>query len=114
PAGQLPEAAGTIRRILERHENVIVESNSVLEVVRPDLFLMMLDFGCADFKPSSLRFMERADAFVVLDRGINVPVWDDLARGLWEQQPRFAVQPPRYVSPAVADFVNSRLPSIAG
>src|SRR5262245_58300936 len=44
PAGQLALAAPAIRRILDRHSNVIIESNSVLEVVRPDLFLMMLDF----------------------------------------------------------------------
>lgn len=109
PAGQLSQASGTIRKILDQNENVIVESNSLIELVRPDLFLMMLDFGCADFKPSSLRFMERADAFVVLDRGINVPLWEDLARGLWDRQPRFSVKPPRYVSPAVADFVSARL-----
>ena len=114
PAGQLPLAAGTIHRIVEQHGNVIVESNSVLEVVRPDLFLMMLDYGCADFKSSSLRFMERADAFVVLDRGINIPLWNDLALGLWDRQPRFVVKPPRYVSPAVADFVSSRLSPASG
>ena len=27
--------------------------------------LMILDFACQDFKPSSLRFLDRADAFVV-------------------------------------------------
>ena len=109
PAGQLPLAAGTIQKILHQNENVIMESNSVVELVRPDLFLMMLDFGCADFKPSSLRFMDRADAFVVLDRGINIPLWNDLACGRWDLQPRFPVKPPRYLSPAVADFVSSRL-----
>src|SRR5262245_8114808 len=113
-AGQLPLAADAIHKILERHQNVIMESNSVLEVLRPGLFLMMLDFGCADFKPTGLRFMDRADAFVVIDRGIHIPLWDDLARGRWDRQPRFPVTPPRYLSPALVDFVRSRLDSTAG
>jgi hypothetical protein len=109
PAGELARAAGTLRKILDHAENVIVESNSVLELVEPDVFLMLLDFSCQDFKPSSLRFMDRADAFVVIDRGINAPLWEDIARGLWDQKPQFLVKPPRYVTAAVSDFVKSRL-----
>ena len=33
-----------------RGENVIVESNSVVELVTPDVFLMLLDFSCEDLK----------------------------------------------------------------
>jgi hypothetical protein len=53
--------------------------------------------------------MDRADAFVVIDRGINAPLWEDIARGLWDQKPQFLVKPPRYVTAAVSDFVKSRL-----
>jgi len=107
PAGELACAAATIQKILAQNANVMMESNSVLELVRPDVFLMLLDFGCEDFKPSSLRFMDRADAFVVIDRGINVPVWAEVARGLWDGKPQFAVTPPRYVSNELAAFVES-------
>ena len=113
PAGELPRAARTIQKILTQSENVIVESNSVIELVRPDVFLMLMDFGCQDFKPTSLRFMDRADAFVIVDRGINVPLWEDVARGRWDNQPRFLVTPPHYVTPAVADFVRGRLSASA-
>ncbi len=109
PAGDLACAAQTLQKILDHSENVIVESNSVLELLRPDVFLMVLDFSCGDFKPSSLRFLDRADAFVVIDRGMSAPMWDDIARGLWHTKPHFLVKPPRYVTAAVADFVNSRL-----
>jgi hypothetical protein len=107
PSGELPGAAEMVRKVLAQSENAIVESNSVVELVKPDVFLMLLDFGCQDFKPSSLRFMDRADAFVVIDRGINVPLWKDVARGLWDQKPQFLVEPPRYVTPQLADFVSS-------
>jgi len=109
PAGELAGAAGTIRKILSRSGNVIVESNSILELVQPDVFLMVMDFSCEDFKPSSLRFIDRADAFVVIDKGINAPLWEDVARGMWDGKPQFLVKPPVYVTREVTDFVRSKL-----
>jgi hypothetical protein len=103
--------AGTIRKIVDQSGNVIVESNGIVELVRPDVFLMVLDFSCEDFKPSSLRFMDRADGFVVIDRGINAPLWQDVARGVWDGKPQFLVKPPVYVTAAVADFVKGKLPA---
>ena len=111
PSGELARAAGTLHKILDQSENVIVESNSVLEVLQPDVFLMLLDFSCEDFKASSLRFLDRADAFVVIDHGINAPLWEDIARGLWDQKPQFLVKPPRYVTAELADFVAARFPA---
>jgi hypothetical protein len=109
PSGELPRAAKMVHKILRQSPNVIVESNSILDVVQPDLFLMVLDFGCVDFKASSLRFMDRADGFVVIDQGINGPLWDGVARGVWDNKPQFLVTPPRYVTPQLGEFVASRL-----
>ena len=109
PAGELALAAGTVRKMIDSSANVIVESNSILELVNPDVFLMVLDFSCEDFKPSSLRFMDRADAFVVIDQGINAPLWEDVSRGLWDGKPQFLVKPPVYVTAAVAEFVSGKL-----
>ena len=109
PSGELPRAAGTVRKILAQGANVIVESNSVVELVAPDVFLMLLDFSCEDFKASSLRSLDCVDAFVVIDRGINAPLWEEVARGMWDGKPRFLVKPPRYVTAEVADFVKSRI-----
>ena len=109
PMGELARATGTLRKILTQADNVIIESNSVLEFVEPDVFLMLLDFSCQDFKPSSMRFLDRADAFVVIDHGINAPLWEDVSRGLWDQKPRFLVKPPNYVTSAVSGFIKSRL-----
>ena len=109
PAGELPRAAGMVKKILAQGENVIVESNSVVELVTPDVFLMLLDFSCEDFKASSLRFMDRADAFVVIDRGINAPLWEEVARGMWDGKPQFLVKPPRYVTAEVVDFVRAKI-----
>jgi hypothetical protein len=109
PMGELARAKNTLEKITSSRGNIIIESNSVLEFVNPDVFLMVLDFSCGDFKPSSLRFMDRADAFVVIDRGMSAPMWEDVARGLWDHKPQFLVKPPVYVTAAVSDFVKSRL-----
>jgi hypothetical protein len=106
PMGELVRAKTTLDKILGQSENVIVESNSVLELVQPDLFLMVLDFSVQDFKPSSLRYMDRAGAFLVIDRGINAPLWEDIARGLWDTKPRFLIKPPAYVTKEVCTFVE--------
>ena len=111
PSGELPRAAGMVRKILAQGENVIVESNSVVDLVAPDVLLMLLDFACEDFKASSLRLMDRADGFVVIDRGINAPLWEEVARGMWDGKPRFLVKPPRYVTAEVVDFVKARISS---
>lgn len=109
PSGELARAAGMIRKIIAQSENAIVESNSIVELVRPDVFLMLLDFSCEDFKPSSLRFMDRADAFVVVDHGINEPMWREVSRGMWDGKPQFLVKPPVYATPAVTGFVRGKL-----
>jgi hypothetical protein len=108
PAGQLSGAADQVRKILTQHENVMVESNSLLELAEPDVFLMVLDFTQADFKESSARFLGRADAIVVVDRGTDTPVWANVARGLWAGKPRFPVKPPNYVTRPMVEFVRSR------
>lgn len=108
PSGDLPRYATTIQKLLKQSENVIVESNSILELVKPDLYLMVMDFACEDFKASSLQYIDRADAFIVIDRGgVNGHMFADLARGLWDDKPQFLVKPPRYVTPELAEFVAS-------
>jgi len=113
PAGQLAGAADLVRKLLARHENLMVESNSLLELAEPDLFLMVLDFQCADFKPSSARFLGHADALVVIERGrgsVGEPMWKGVERGDWDGKPQFPVTPPNYVTDAMVEFVRNRRP----
>lgn len=113
PAGGLPAALPALRGILAGSSHAIVESDSILEYVDPDLYLVVLDFGCRDFKPSTLRYLDRADALVVIDRGIHAPPWDELPRGVWEGKRRFLVHPPRYVTEGISALVRERLPALA-
>ena len=55
--GHLDQAMPTIRRRLDEVENVILESNSVLKFLRPDVYLTVLDPSNADFKNSASFFI---------------------------------------------------------
>jgi hypothetical protein len=107
--GQLAHAVPAIREVVDASPNAILESNSILQFLAPDLYLVVLDFASEDFKASCLRFLDRADACVLIDRGLQVPRWKGVAGELWEMKPRFPVRPPLYVTPALANFVAERL-----
>src|SRR5437660_3586347 len=59
--GMLAEAMPDIRRKIAGVENVIIESNSVIRYMRPDLYLTVLDSENPDFKESAMEFLDRAD-----------------------------------------------------
>ncbi len=107
PPGRLAEAIPALRDILAAGAHTLVESNSILEYFDPDLYLVVLDFACKDFKPSTLRYLHRADALVVIDRGSEIP------RGLWEGKKRFLVRPPDYVTAGLSEFLTERLSALA-
>lgn len=73
--GQLGSAIEAVREVQAGSTNLIVESNSLVEFLRPDLFLMVLDPAQSDFKASSRRVLAQADACVVIDRGGAQPSW---------------------------------------
>jgi hypothetical protein len=107
--GQLANALGVVREVRAASRNLIVESNSIVEFLTPDLYLVVLDFAQSDFKVSSRRFLGRADACIVIERGVLQPQWSGVDPESWEGKPRFAVRPPQYVTAALAAFVNERL-----
>ncbi len=104
--GMLAEAMPALRAKLSG--NVIIESNSVMKFVRPDVYLTVLDFHTTDFKRSALEFLDRANA-VVLHEGGDVPQWDGVSLKLIEKKPVFRIKPPEYVTDEVTEFVRMHL-----
>jgi hypothetical protein len=105
--GQLGNAVTVIRGIIESSENTIIESNSILQFWKPDLYLVVVGFDTTDFKESALRYLDRADGVISVGQG--EPRWIGVSRRLWESKPRFAASPPLYVSAELAQFVDERL-----
>ena len=106
--GRLAEAMPTIRRKIAESENVIVESNSILKFIRPDIYLTVLDPAVEDFKKSAQEFMDRADA-VILHDGDGRLAWHGISLKVVEGRPMFRVRPPDYVTPEIVEFVKEKL-----
>jgi len=106
--GRLAEAMPALRRRLEGARNVIIESNSVLKFLRPDLYLTVLDPATADFKNSAREFLDRADA-VILHEAPAGPAWQAVSLRPVADRRVFRITPPEYVTPEIADFVRTSL-----
>jgi hypothetical protein len=99
PIRQLGTAMPALRAAIEGAEHVIMESNSVLEFLRPDVYLTVLDPSVEDFKVSARRFVEQADAALVMgSRGSVGPMKNvfHAERGVW-------------LTPEVVNFLEQRL-----
>jgi len=102
--GNLGDALPRLKRVIEAADNVIIESNSLLQFVRPDLYIMVVDGAVADFKPSSRRFLDRAD---VLAPTSNAPlIWPGVSSALLRNKQRFNAPPPLYENAALIDKIR--------
>jgi hypothetical protein len=107
--GRLAEAMPTVRRRLAGAGNAILESNSVLKFLHPDLYLTVLDPATADFKKSAQEFLDRADAVILHEVGGQGPEWRHVSLKPVAGRPVFRISPPRYVTPEIIEFVRARL-----
>ncbi|MFP5229964.1 MAG: hypothetical protein ACLGXA_20300 [Acidobacteriota bacterium] len=105
--GMLAEAMPRIEKELAASENAMIESNSILDFLKPDLYLPVLDPTIADFKESARRFLDRADA--VLVSSVSQP--ENLTQiGLTDKR-IFPIAQPAYITDDLVQFVRSRLAS---
>lgn len=107
--GRLAEAMPTLRRKFRDSENAILESNSILRFLRPDLYLTVLDPATADFKKSAQEFLDRADAVILHENSAEVPAWRETSLKPVSGCPVFRICPPHYVTPQVIEFVRLKL-----
>ncbi|HTY83846.1 MAG TPA: hypothetical protein VMB19_06495 [Silvibacterium sp.] len=108
--GMLAEAMPRIRKEIAAAENAILESNSILQFLRPDLYLTVLDNATADFKDSARLFLDRADAILLRESGLRLePHWTGVSARLLEGKPRFVIAPPDFMSDDLVEFVRAAL-----
>jgi molybdopterin-guanine dinucleotide biosynthesis protein len=106
--GRLGQAMPALQAKIKDSRNVILESNSVLQFIRPDLYLTVLDPATADFKNSAREFLDRADAVILHNAGEGESAWDGISFP-GKNQPIFRISPPPYVTPEMVEFVKSSL-----
>lgn len=110
--GMLADAMPRVRQELATAGNAILESNSIMGFVRPDLYVTVLDAATEDFKPSAAQFLERADA-VVLHNGSGQVAWKTVSLQPVAGKPTFHIDPPQFVTPELVQFVREKLESLA-
>ena len=101
-----------VRKLIAGAGNTILESNSVLRFLRPDLALSVLDPSVADFKASALRYLDRVDA-LVMPVGVALGGWEGVSERLVAGKPRFGFEAPEYCPEALAEFVRRKVMGIS-
>ena len=107
--GRLAEALPAITRRIAKSGNSILESNSILKFIQPDLYLSVLDPTVEDFKASAVAGLSRADAFVVSAARNGKAAWKGLSLDDIVRRPIFRIHPPEYVTPEITEFVQSKI-----
>src|SRR2546421_11544858 len=107
--GRLAEAMPSLRQRIEGAGNVIIEANSVLKFLRPDLYLTVLDPATADFKNSAREFLDQASAVILHASKDADTAWRSVSWKPVAERPVFRIAPPPYVTPEIAEFVGHRL-----
>lgn len=106
---QLPRAFPSLLRALRPEKWVMIESNSVLGLVDPDLYLFVLNRSRRDFKASARKYLERADALVTIGSSVCSHPWSEVDAALFRNKPIFPVEPPNYGSEDLNCFVRQKL-----
>jgi hypothetical protein len=106
--GKLGDAMPDIHRKIAGAENVIMESNSILQFLTPDVYLSVLDAATEDFKDSAREYLDRADGIILHKNGAS-PKWNSVSLDAVSARPVFLVQPPEYVNAEIVSFVRERI-----
>lgn len=111
--GRLAEAMPAIRQRLIG--NVIVESNSILKFLRPDVYLTVLDPATEDFKKSAQEFLDRADGVILHQprEAAGESAWQGVSLRPVAGRPIFPIRPPEYVTAEMVEFVRSRVQAVS-
>jgi hypothetical protein len=106
--GYLAEAMPDLRQELAKHENVIIESNSVMRFLRPDLYLTVLDPNNPDFKDSARDYLDRADA-ILLHQTNGTPAWTNVSLRPVTTKPTFNVAEGKWIPEELVEFIRGRI-----
>jgi len=110
--GMLAEAMPRLRKELASAENAILESNSVMRFLRPDIYITVLDAANPDFKASAKEFLDRADAVILQNYKVigHAVVWEEkVSLKPVQRKAIFGITPPPYVTAEIVDFVRGKI-----
>lgn len=113
PNARLAETTRFLQRLLDDGARVIVESNRIAEVLRPDVLLFLVAPAIDDWKPSSGPCLARADALVTLGHAAAAAAAATAHGASLDGQPVFEMDGDRHVRGLDA-WLNAKLAGAAG
>jgi hypothetical protein len=106
---RLAEAMPRIRVEVARAQNIVLESNSVLRYLQPDVYVSVLDPEVADFKATAALYVDQADAILLPAGGLGRPNWPGVSAERIAPIPQFRIGPPTYSSAAFVSFITKKM-----
>jgi hypothetical protein len=103
------ESITALQPVLHSSPFVIVESNCILRLVQPDLYVLVLKSDVDDFKESARETLPRADAILLISSGDASPAWQGFVREKAAGIPLFTTADPNSLPPEFIAFVHSRI-----
>jgi|SRR5579864_968820 len=107
--GRLAEAMPSLQEQICGSRNVIMESNSILKFMRPELYLTVLDPETKDFKNSARELLDRANGVILHTTLPAGSGWQRVLPEKLRERPVFHISPPVYVTPGMVEFVNRKV-----
>jgi hypothetical protein len=90
--------------------NLIIESNSLLQFLRPSVCLVVLDPLKQDFKPTAQSLLDRADAFVLRHNfDAQTQAWPQISGKLIQAKPAFVQMESQPLPPGLLNLMNGVL-----
>lgn len=94
--------------IIKSHPFAMIESNRILSVMRPELFIMVVRYDIGEFKDSARLSLKQSDAVVLINPDSLPPPWEGVSEIL-SGLPQFVTSDPQTIPSELIAFVRSRL-----
>jgi len=109
--GHLGEALPRLEEEIAEAENVVIESNSVLEFLSPDIYALIVSPRVADVKASARRCIHRANVVLVEEpsAGNAAQLWVEEQLEEAKGARRFVITRPQFASDDFVAYVRQRL-----
>jgi hypothetical protein len=102
------DSLGEILPVLQSNPFVMIESNRILRLIRPDLFIIVLRYDVEEFKESALHVLSQAHAVVAVNPNSVPAPWPGVSHMLSGMQ-QFVTADPQVIPSGLIDFVRLRL-----
>ena len=107
--GDLASVMDHLSPIIRASPFIIIESNSIMQFLKPDFCLLVLKNDVPEFKDSARQMLEKADAALIIDCGEPAPAWKESVRDTLGRIAQFKTADPLQIPRGLIDLVKSRI-----